>query len=430
MGSELTRRGRIGLFFMYDYLESFAFVRDALIMFIDSGYSVDIFIPTSRFPPKNVAGMERVTMFGNPEAFQFVQNRQPRWIRKLRKGGRIYAWLEMNIFRVVLRRSFHRLLQTRHAACPYVCLIGNDPQGLVSAASWAKLMNVPLAFWSFELLFADEIQEKQGKRLKEKEIEACKAIQFAIIQDKWRSRALIEEDGLASEKILYVPNSQRGAARRQKSDYIYQRYHIEPDRKIVLYAGMIGKWTMSVELVQAAASWPEEYLLVMQSHMAREKYWAQDYLDEIVRLTDPARVILSFDPVPASDYQTLVDSAAVGLVFYSPQTSGDTTQGKNVLLMGLSSGKMGGFLQSGLPIIVNKAVIGPKELVQQYRCGICVDTPDQIGEAINTVFRDYNEYSSNAIRCFDQEWELETHFKKVIERIDQLSGRISGEGQW
>ena len=91
---------------------------------------------------------------------------------------------------------------------------------------------------------------------------------------------------------------------------------------------------------------------------------------------------------------------------------------------------MGGFLQSGLPIIVNKAVIGPKELVQQYRCGICVDTPVQIGEAINTIFRDYNEYSSNAIRCFDQEWELETHFKKVIERIDQLSGRISGEGQW
>jgi glycosyltransferase involved in cell wall biosynthesis len=299
-------------------------------------------------------------------------------------------------------------------------MIGVDPEGLVSAAPLAQMLGVPFVFWSFELLFADEITGTKKKKLKEMEIVVNRQAEFSIIQDRWRGNALVQENGLRPESLIYIPNAPRGPARRQKSDYLHRRLGIDPGRRIILCAGMIDRWTMSMELVQVAAFWPEEFVLVMQSHTPRDGYWTQTYLNEVVRVADPSRVAISFDPIPSSDYRAMMDSADVGLVFYTSQTSSDTTQGRNIRLIGLSSGKLGGFLHSGLPLVVNDAVIGPKELVEQWGCGICVSRPEQIGAALETIFRDYDAYASNAVRCFNQELELGARFSKVIERLDGL----------
>jgi hypothetical protein len=61
--------------------------------------------------------------------------------------------------------------------------------------------------------------------------------------------------------------------------------------------------------------------------------------------------------------------------------------------------------------------------VERYECGVCVDTPDEIREALDTIFQDYARYSSNACRCFDEALELERHFQGVIERLTRLEAK-------
>ena len=421
--STLSAKGRIALFFLYDTLEPFTFVRDALCMLVERGYTVDIYAAMSS-GQRSTSLPDGISILPHPEAFVVFKDKYPRLVQLLRKGGRQYEWFMMNIYRPLARKFFfNRFLRQRHAALPYRCVIGADPEGLASAAPLAKMLDVPLAFWSLELLFEAEITSPGKKRLKEMENTASREVCFAIIQDAWRGQALSEENHIPPEKLIYVPNAPRGEARRKKSDYLHRRLGIDPQRKIVLCAGMLGQWTMSAELVRAAATWPDEYVLVMQTHTPRELYWDQSYINELVRLADPKQVIISFDPVPGANYRDMMDSADVGLAFYATVSQKDTTQGRNVYLMGLSSGKLGGFLHSGLPVVVNDAVIGPKEMVEKWACGISVGKPEQIAAALNAISREYDRYTANAVHCFNQDLELGARFETVVERIEQLKSR-------
>jgi glycosyltransferase involved in cell wall biosynthesis len=223
--------------------------------------------------------------------------------------------------------------------------------------------------------------------------------------------------------MCYVPNAPRGKARREKSDYLYKRLNIPLDRKVILCAGAIARWSMSAEIVAAAADWPDEYILVMQSRI-RKDVWRDEYIEKVIELADPKKVVISFEVVPPSDYRRFVDSADVGLAFYSPNISqGKTEITENIRILGLSSGKIAGYLHSGLPVIVNDAVIGPNELVQSSKSGFCVKQPLDIKEVLTLIFDRYDWYVGNACRCFDQDLELEKHFTPVIDKVELCTKR-------
>jgi glycosyltransferase involved in cell wall biosynthesis len=229
---------------------------------------------------------------------------------------------------------------------------------------------------------------------------------------------LIEENGIDPTRIFYVPNAPSGRARREKSDYLQKRLNVPLDAKVILYAGNISRWSMSAEIVKATAGWPNEYVLVIQSRTPKY-FWRDKYLEKVIELADPKKVIISFEPVPQSEFRSFVDSADVGLAFYEPYFSqGCTTEGENIRLMGLSSGKIANYLYSGLPIIVNDVVIGPKEIVQSSNCGICVRHATDIKGALALIFDKYDLYVGNACRCFDQTLELEKHFTPVIDHLE------------
>jgi glycosyltransferase involved in cell wall biosynthesis len=332
-------------------------------------------------------------------------------------------WLEMNFFRPMKRLLLINLLRKRHASQPYACFIGMDPEGLISAAPLAKMLNIPLLYWSLELLFSSEITTQEKKQIKNQEITYSKQANFTIVQDPWRGQALIDENGLQLPRMQYVPNAPRGIARRKKSDYLHRCLNIDPGRKIILCAGTIDYWSMGIEIITAANNWPDDFVLVLQSRIRKDS-WAGDYGKKIISLADPKKVVISYDPVPQADYRKFVDSADVGLAFYRSQepqkTTDSTTTGENIRLMGLSSGKIAGYLFSGLPVIVNDAIIGPKELVKSTDCGICVSHPNEIKEALEIIFYCYDWYVENACKCFEQNLELEKHFSPVISQIGKL----------
>lgn len=419
MSQDFPARGRIAIFSVRNFLESYAFMRDAVSVLIENGYQVDMYL--ENLYEENNFQKEGLSILARPEAFPTFSYGYPRFVRWLPGGRTLYRLLMKWIYKpLAFRFSFLPFFQKRHAALPYLCLIGVDPGGLVSALPLAKKIDSSLAFWSLLLLPSAEIKTAELKRIKEVEKEACHEASFVISQDVWRGEFLAEDNGFDAEKLIYLPNSPRGKARRQRSDYLHRRLGIDPERKIILSPGMFGPWALTLEVAQAATAWSDEYVLVLQSHTPREYYTDQSYMEQLLRIAESGHVVLSFDHISSADYLSMIDSAEVGLAFYKPQYSLDTTQGHNVYLMGLASTKFASFLHQGLPVVANDAVLGPGELVEKWGCGISVQTADQVGGALDTIFQNYERYSANAIQCFDQELELEARFKQVLKKLQDF----------
>jgi hypothetical protein len=417
-------KGRIAFFYPWGNLGAFSSLRDALTLFIEHGYWVDFFTQFDEYFPSSEMRIQGLSIITRPEAFLFIDTSLPPLIHRFRKGNRKYRWLMMNLLFPLLREfTCKKFLHKRHNALPYNCMVGMDPEGLASASLYANMLNVPFVYWSLELLLSGEISTQEKERVKKLEITDSRRALLTIVQDRWRGQVLIEENGIDRSRLCFVPNAPRGKARRKKGDYLHKRFNIPPDRKVILCAGTISHWSMSAEIVSAAADWPEEFVLVMQSRR-RQDIWKDKYIEKVIDIVDPKKVIISFEPVPPSEYHSFVDSADVGLAFYEVNNSQQSTiDRENIRVLGLSSGKIAGYLYSGLPVIVNDAVIGPKELVESSGSGICVRQPLDIKEALALIFYRYDWYVDNACRCFNQYLELEKHFTPVIDKLEVLTKR-------
>src|SRR5207302_3242177 len=98
-------------------------------------------------------------------------------------------------------------------------------------------------------------------------------------------------------------------------DFFIQRFGIEPGTIIVLHAGLIDPVVRSHELAAAAASWPDNFVLIFH-----ERYKA-NHLDPYVRAVQAAggtRVLLSLEPVPFEMIDLVYSGAQIGLVCYEP----------------------------------------------------------------------------------------------------------------
>ena len=138
-------------------------------------------------------------------------------------------------------------------------------------------------------------------------------------------------------------------------------------------------------------------------------------------LIKTGRVLLSTEPIPRREYPDLVASADVGIAFYCTQPGNIYAQ-DNIYHIGLSSGKLAYYLQSGLPVIVND-IPSLRRLVTTYRCGELVDVPAVTAHAIRRILADYDAYSRQAATCFNQEFDFAGRFEKVLARLDHLIGK-------
>lgn len=415
--------GRIAIFYPWHRLGGLSCLLDATVMLAQHGYWVEIYTLWDSDFPSYVAGHPSISIITDRTGvFAEAGVVLPQWT--FGRGYRLYSWLVSRLYRPMWRYfQFRRRLCEQHASQPYTCFIGMDPQGLIDAVRFADMLGVPFVYWSLELYFQHEVTEKQ-RNLKRKDTEYSRRAALTIVQDKWRAEALIAENGMDSGKVMLVPNAPMGRARRVRSNTLRTRLRIPAERKIVLLTGTLEWWTMGTEIVAAANSWPEEYVLVIQS--ARRSKSHSPYVDSMLNKADPKHVLFSFEPVPANEYRDLIDSADAGLAFYNPYPPATNSKSNtNIALIGLSSGKLAAYLYSGLPVVVNN-ITGPQELVEGNRCGISVSKPTQILGALNTIFEHYDWYSDNACLCFDDQLELTRNFLPVIDRLDMLSPRQNG----
>lgn len=388
---------RVALVYAHGNLDSIPSLCGACCLLAEKGYLVDIFTLSRQHYVPPVFSAERIAVL--PLQAPPV---------KMRRG----AWrLIPDAFYLPL------LVRARHRRMPYACVIGVDPEGLIEAAAMAQWVRVPFAYYSLELMFEKELASDSARELKRRERELNRQAAFTVIQDPERGEALARENGIPMDRLVFVPNAPLGKACRVRSSYLRDKYRLAPDTKIVLNSGSLDTWAGAHELIWSTREWPANWTLVCHTRY-RQSYLDGEYFKALKCMGRSGRVIFSTDPVDRETYPEIVRSADVGVAFYVPQDNGPSV-GDNLRLIGLSSGKMAYCLQAGIPVLVNE-VASLRRLVQTYRCGEVVSDPGSTVGALGVLFRQYEDRSHGALRCFEAEWGLAPAFEKVFQAIRDL----------
>jgi glycosyltransferase involved in cell wall biosynthesis len=391
-------RGRIGIIHPWANFDSIPSLVNAALLLAGAGYHVDVFTLSDRlyvpptFPPD--CGVQVIPLWAHqPEAITGAGRLLP---------APIYWRLD---------------LLARHARFPYRCLIGVDPQGLVTAQYMAAVIRVPVVYYSLELLLSYEVASPEDRNLKARELTASRTAAFSIIQDDERAALLIRDNGLDPAKVLNVPNAPLGPARRRRSNYLRDKLGIPADRKIILHTGNLGAHMGSHQLVHSTHDWPEDWMLVCHTRL-RFAEVEQNYMAVLKYLAARGRVIFSTEPVSAAEYAELVCSADVGVAFYCPQP-GLPIWGDNIRYIGLSSGKFAACLAAGIPVLVND-VSSLRRMTESYGCGAWTADPAVTRPGIERILANYEACCEGAVTCFNQELDVEFPFQKVLARLEAL----------
>jgi hypothetical protein len=311
-----------------------------------------------------------------------------------------------------------------HYRKPYTGFIFVDPWGLIEAEHLLKFAHIPMIYYSLELIFSDEINDQHYKIIKNKERELCKKIIFAIIQDHERASLLSNENNIPPEKIVLVPNAPLGPSRKIANRYWHQRFNLSPETKIVLHTGSLGEWTGLDMIIDSVKYWPENWVFIIHTRYTVKNFPTDDsnkYFLKIIQENPllKGRVFISQNPVHSDEYDQLIDGADIGIALYFFDRRYELT-GKNLETVGLSSGKIAYYLKAGLPVITNlQSGIGT--LLFENKCGIIINSSQDIGQAIMDISNQYMEYSNNAQILFDSRLNVEHAFHQVLVRLDAIN---------
>jgi glycosyltransferase involved in cell wall biosynthesis len=426
---EGKRNPRVGLFFWEGYLGVSPSLINALRILGDQGYFVDVFMQhnNSGFPQspefsKNIR-IHRCPTLGAlirrwlPESIESVEWRPVPPLNSASDGApfdgllkqikTLSYWACWLIDHIVFTAfSFFWIFP-----CRYLCFIGVDRDGLLTATIAGFLMRVNILCWSLEMRFVGESRHVLQRNIKRLEKYCLRKASNIITQDYCRAEALALENAIDLSKVIIVPNSPSGPPPRiTESDYLQRRLSLSPSHSIiVLHLGLIAPSLYSWELAKSTTSWPVECLLVF--HERRRRSLQNPYLKQIQEAA-PGRISISLDPVSYDDLDKLVSSARIGVVLYR------SDYGLNFALAG-ASGKLGQYLRCGLPVVCLD-LPGIGAVVRKYDCGICVTDVEQIGEAIRSILESYERYRLNALRCYMEMYEFGVHFEKVLHVISPV----------
>jgi len=293
----------------------------------------------------------------------------------------------------------------------YSAVFGIDPLGGFCGRLVAARVGAPFFYWSLEL-FSDPTTLRE-RILTLIQGQACRAAAGILVQDRLRANALLNgaiahDPTAAYDKVLLVPNGPTGPPVLRRSDFLRQRLGIPADLKIVLHAGMFYDCVLSYELAESVSSWPGSYCLVLHANQAIPE---DNPLVRKIRALNQERVYLSLDPVPASEVDEVIGSAAIGLATY------EADDRPNWDLMAAASGKMGCYLRGGLPVICTDQR-GMRELMERYHCGVAVAGVNQIPAALEEISSSYETFRDGAVRCYLSEYEFSAHFAAVLDALD------------
>lgn len=310
--------------------------------------------------------------------------------------------------------QYLEILTQKVAQEDYLALIGVETEGLLAsyyALDIAGAQRTHLIYYNLELLQHNRYMKLKKHFLKDCEIICSRKCDLVIIPDENRGKIFARVNGVEEAKIRYLPVSTSGDPILTKSRYFRDLFGIPDDKKIVLYAGNIIEWAMCHEIVESVDRWCSDFILVM--HTWRRDIKSSSYYQELVDIADCSRVYFSTQPVPYERLPAVLSSADVGLLFYKPIDA-------NFMETGSSSNKLAQYVQVGLPVISND-LPSIRRIFNTYGNGICVEHPNQIADALEAIFRDYDKFRKDAFNSYRSHYDFSEAFKPILSELKEMS---------
>jgi glycosyltransferase involved in cell wall biosynthesis len=312
---------------------------------------------------------------------------------------------EKHIFESIL--FFVKSVKSIMGTTKYRCFIGVEPLGMMAAYQLSLQMITPFAYYNMELHIESDNVTPNDFIVKGIEKRFNKFASFTIAQDIERGRLIAKENGIQENSIIPVPVCADGEPFKGKTSYLRDMFGLSADTRIIIYAGYIADWAMCAEIAKSAQSWPKNWVLIFHTH----GYNNENYIKKIRRFEN-SNLLFSLVPVPYEDLSAFLASADIGIALYKDL-------GANFTLISSASGKLAHYLKSGLPVVVN-SYPGVSKVVNQYTCGIAIEDPGQLQEAISNIFENYQQMQSGAYKCYGDQYRFSRYFANVVDRIEQL----------
>lgn len=237
-----------------------------------------------------------------------------------------------------------------------------------------------------------------------RELRDIEAADYVITHDHWHGDFIGKHCSLKKERTFFLPNASYTEVHTEHDDYLSRKLGIAPGKCVVLHSGGLGKWFCSKELARSAKEWDDSRVLVFHTshHVDSDPYFRE--LKEEVEGCD--KILFSTMPVSNEELDKLVASAQIGIALYSLDVLGYRAE-----YMGLAAGKIGNSLKCGVPVVATR--VDSLSYLEEYHCGLLVDSTDEVEDAIVKIMADYDNYRKGAYECYNELWHPASYLETI-----------------
>ena len=139
--------------------------------------------------------------------------------------------------------------------------------------------------------------------------------------------------------------------------------------------------------MDSVPNWPKNFSLTVNSNSSFGKGLSADSRHENIHFTK--------GNLSEYDYIQLLDDMDFGVVGYAPVKGPNPFLMTNIELMGLSSGKLGFYTRSGLPMVLIGYPL-PADLLLEYDFAISIDDESELAGALERLAKDYSRHASES----------------------------------
>lgn len=290
----------------------------------------------------------------------------------------------------------------------YLCIIGVDRNGLITAMVIGAVCRAPAVYFSLEIELVDHGAPLWTRVKKWTERWCHRRAKLTLIQDQVRADLLLKENRVPGAQVLILPNSAPcDLTSHTRGDYWNTKLGIPRSSVIFLHAGGIAEINCVPALAHVAHSWPDGWVLVIHG------YGEESSIARVRPLVDRARVFLSLETVPPERLDAIVGSATIGIALY------DTAYGPNVTRVGLASGKILQYMKCGLPTIASD-LPGMRQLLVDTGCGAVVSSVEEVERAAGSILSDLDGYRERSKSHFTSRWSFDRHFTAFLDWLSVL----------
>jgi hypothetical protein len=216
-----------------------------------------------------------------------------------------------------------------------------------------------------------------------------------IVQDEVRAQQLQFENVLQSSNKFLLPLASAGVG-SAKAERLRDRLGIPEEKKVAIVIGSVYGWSMISQIIKSVVNWPEEWVLIVHERYGQTSELLSAEVAAVENLLNCKIFISNAATEMVDDMGSILAGVSVGLAFYEADLK-KRYLGKNLVYLGLSSGKISTYLRYGVPVIINEIGIYAEE-TRLYRFGCVVELPEEIPNKLDEI--DHEEYRINARNYF------------------------------